>query len=158
MVSLCSSPVSCNSSVVMVSQSLSSDPAADHRLSTRYAPCSWNCGERGRVDFWSSSSLWHNHGLFLSYMIHFPHESFLDSLPKSIFSGVRSKHTPIWTEKTDLDKKWYQVSKFRRWSYNKIRDAQKQNPRPKTKLRKLRQKMKTQNGLCVFVALHISTP
>lgn len=40
-----SSPASCSRNAVIVSQSLSSDPATLHRLSTRYAPCSWNCQE-----------------------------------------------------------------------------------------------------------------
>lgn len=39
------SPVSCSKNAVIVSQSLSSDPATPHRLSTKYAPCSWNCQE-----------------------------------------------------------------------------------------------------------------
>lgn len=43
----CSSPSSCSRKVVIVSQSLSSDPATCQRLSTRYAPCSWNCQENG---------------------------------------------------------------------------------------------------------------
>lgn len=37
-----SCPFSCSSSDVMLSQSLSSAPAHCHRLSTRYAACSWN--------------------------------------------------------------------------------------------------------------------
>lgn len=43
----CCSPVSCSRNAVIVSQSLSSDPATPHRLSTRYVPCSWNCQESG---------------------------------------------------------------------------------------------------------------
>lgn len=44
------SPASCSRNVVIVSQSLSSDPATPHRLSTRYAPCSWNCQENEWAD------------------------------------------------------------------------------------------------------------
>lgn len=44
-VSPCSSPASCSRNAVIVSQSLSSDPATPHRLSTRYVACSWSCQE-----------------------------------------------------------------------------------------------------------------
>lgn len=42
------SPVSCSRQVVITSQSLSSDPATLHRLSTRYAACSWSYAQKQR--------------------------------------------------------------------------------------------------------------
>lgn len=45
----CYSPASCRRNAVIVSQSLSSDPATPHILSTRYSPCSWNCGGNEQI-------------------------------------------------------------------------------------------------------------
>lgn len=83
-VTSCSSPESCSRSPVIVSQSLSSDPATPHRLSTRYAPCSWNCQESewlalDLLCFWTAITIIYvtndiMHGLQLKLCINVRHK------------------------------------------------------------------------------------